>query len=98
MSRQRLTIRTLRKLYSDAQALLQARQYEAAIDVFRRVAAAGLPEARETERTARAGPALDGSTGNALYVKASLGLSYCCVEQGKLDEAITTLQGVMTVE
>ena len=38
MSRQRLSIRTLRKLYTDAQALLQARQYEAAIDVFRRVA------------------------------------------------------------
>ena len=34
MSRQRLSIRTLRKLYTDAQALLQARQYEAAIDVF----------------------------------------------------------------
>src|SRR5712691_10846556 len=88
MSRTRLTLRTLRKLYTNGQALLQARQYEAAIDVFRRVAAAGVHDGRAVEMAAgvagggREGVAIANSTSNPLYVKASLGLSFCCVEQG----------------
>jgi len=78
MSRTRLTLRTLRKLYTNAQALLQARQYEAAIDVFRRVAAAGLRDNRAAELVAgapsggREGVAMAQPSGNPLYVKASL--------------------------
>ncbi len=57
MSRPRLTLRTLRKLYTNGQALLQARQYEAAIDVFRRVAAAGVRDTRAVEIAASASAA-----------------------------------------
>src|SRR5260370_27434415 len=100
MTRPRLTIRTLRKLYTNGQALLQARQYEAAIDVFRRVADAGVrdPRTAELATSATSGSPVANPAINPLYVKASLGLSFCCVEQGKLDEAISTLQGGMTVE
>src|SRR5207248_5506514 len=72
--------------------------------VFRGVAAAGVRDNRAAELAAgdsaggREGGDLAQSTGNPLYVKASLGLSFCCVEQGKLDEAISTLQGIMCVE
>ena len=87
MSRTRLTLRTLRKLYTNGQALLQARQYDAAIDAFRQVAAAGLGAGGPAEIPATT-PARRGKSGagaSSLYVKASLGLSFCCVEQGKLD-------------
>src|SRR5438128_8752984 len=100
MSRTRLSLRTLRKLYTDGQALLQARQYDAAIDAFRQVAAAGLGAGGTAEIAASPPPRRGKSRAGAssLYVKASLGLSFCCVEQGKLDEAISTLQAIMCIE
>src|SRR5436853_3899934 len=92
----RLSLKTLWKMYQEGQELLQARRFEDAGQIFQKVAGARLrsrPLPAAEPPVPRLMPAR-----NPLYVQASLGLSYCCVERGNLEEAMTVLREILAVE
>src|SRR5688572_12975011 len=87
----RLSLKSLWRLYHDAQALLKRGQTQDAASCFRRVADARVRKPRGT-----ASATWDDR--NPLVARARLGLCYCYVEQGELERALAELQTVLAIE
>src|SRR5690348_1416988 len=89
MQPSRLSLKTLWRLYNTAQSLLKSGQTQDAANHFHRVAAARVRKARGAEKAEPANP---------LIAPARLGLCYCYVEQGRLDQALSELDTVLNLE
>src|SRR4029079_17910263 len=89
MQPSRLTIKSIWRLYHTAQALLKKGRTEDAAHHFMRVADARVRRSRG-ER--------DADQSNPLIAQARLGLCYCYVEQGRLDQALSELERVLALE
>src|SRR5262249_1035651 len=90
MQPSRLTLKSLWRLYNTAQALLKNADTEDAALHFHRVAAARIRRSR--------GQQVEPDDTNPLIAQARLGLCYCYVEQGRLDQALSELETVLRLE
>src|SRR5438876_1001312 len=90
MQPSRLTLKSLWRLYNTAQALLKNGHTEDAAHHFHRVAAARIRKGRTQE--------IEADDTNPLIAQARLGLCYCYVEQGRLDQALAELETVLGLE
>lgn len=87
----RLTLKSLWRMYHGAQTLLQHGSVEAAAAQFHRIAAARLrrPRGRKEEGFCDENP---------LVAQARLGLCYCYIEGGQLEDALGELGQVLELE
>ena len=87
----RLSLKSLWRLYHEAQDLLRSGQIRDAAAGFYRVASARVR--RSPGAAARGAP----EELNPLATRARLGLCYCLVEQGRLEEALRELRAALEV-
>src|SRR5689334_23835997 len=87
----RLTIKSLWRLFNTAQVLLKTGQTRDAATHFHRIAEAKVRKPRGADLGSW-------EDKNPLVARAKLGLCYCYVEQGRLDQALGELRNVLDLE
>src|ERR1700730_18526822 len=92
MQPSRLSLKSLWRLYQQAQSLLKSGQIRDAADSFHRIA---LARARRPSGSASRGLPEDP---NPLAARAPVGRGHCCVKQGRLEEALREVRTALEAE